>query len=64
MNPELIALVEGLVMGTLTNDKGGLLSFVYSKEWLGSPRAYPLPVSMPLAEEAYADRKVRPWFAS
>lgn len=61
MNPELIAFVEGLVMGTVTNAKGGLLSFVYSNEWLASPRAYPLSVSMPLAEEAYADRKVRPF---
>jgi serine/threonine-protein kinase HipA len=59
MNPELIAFVEGLVMGTVTNAKGGLLSFVYSKEWLGSARAHPLSVSMPLAEETYADRKIR-----
>jgi serine/threonine-protein kinase HipA len=61
MNPELIAFAEGLVMGTVTNGKAGLLSLVYSKEWLESPRAYPLSVSMPLAEEVYADRKVRPF---
>ena len=61
MNPELIAFVEGLVMGTVTNAKGGLLSFVYSKDWLGSSRAYPLSVAMPLAEEIYTDRKVRPF---
>ena len=51
MNQELIAFAEGLVMGTVTNAKGGLLSFTYSQEWLESPRAYPLSVSMPLAEE-------------
>jgi serine/threonine-protein kinase HipA len=61
MKPELIAFAEGLVMGTVTNAKGGVLTFVYSKEWLQFPRAYPLSVSMPLSDEEHGDRKIHPF---
>lgn len=61
MKAELIAFAEGLAMGTVTNAKGGVLTFVYSKEWLQSPRAYPLSVSMPLSDEGHGHRKIQPF---
>jgi hypothetical protein len=39
MTTQLIAVAEGLVMGTVTNAKGGRLTFLYSDEWLTSPGA-------------------------
>ena len=36
-------------MGTVIHGKAGRLTFLYSDEWLASPRAYPLSVSLPLA---------------
>ncbi len=49
MTTNLTAFAEGLVMGTVIHGKGGRLTFLYSDEWLASPRAYPLSVSLPLA---------------
>ena len=36
MTTQLIAFADGLVMGTVTNAKGGRLAFLYSDEWLAS----------------------------
>jgi len=36
-------------MGTVTQAKGGRLTFLYAEEWLASSGAYPLSVSIPLA---------------
>jgi serine/threonine-protein kinase HipA len=58
MKAELIAFAEGLVMGTVTNAKGGVLTFVYSKEWLQFPLAYPLSVSMLLSGAKQGHRKI------
>jgi|ERR1700693_2327895 serine/threonine-protein kinase HipA len=61
MTPQLIAFAEGLVKGTVTNAKGGRLSFLYSDEWLTSPGAYPLSVSMPLSPDEQGHRKIHPF---
>ena len=45
-------------MGTVTHGKGGRLTFLYSDEWLASPRAYPLSVSLPLAPGQQGQRKI------
>jgi serine/threonine-protein kinase HipA len=61
MTTTLIAFAEGVVMGTITHGKGGQLTFLYSDEWLVSPRAYPLSVSIPLAPGQHGQRKIEPF---
>lgn len=61
MTTQLIALADNLVMGMVTNAKGGRLAFLYSNEWLASPGAYPLSVSMPLSPGEQEHRKIHPF---
>jgi len=61
MTTHLTAFADGLVMGTVTQAKGGQLTFSYSEEWLDSPGAYPLSISMPMAPELYGHRKIEPF---
>jgi serine/threonine-protein kinase HipA len=42
---------------------GGRLSFTYAYEYLASPKAKPLSVSLPLREETFGDKHARPFFA-
>jgi serine/threonine-protein kinase HipA len=58
MTTQLIAFADGLVMGMVTNAKGARLSFLYSNDWLASPSAYPLSVSMPLSPDEQEHRKI------
>jgi len=58
MTTNLTAFAEGLAMGTVIHGKGGRLTFLYSDEWLASPRAYPLSVSLPLAPGQQGQRKI------
>jgi serine/threonine-protein kinase HipA len=58
---QLIAFADGLVMGTVTNAKGGRLAFLYSDEWLASVNAFPLSVSMPLSSDEQEHRKILPF---
>ena len=58
MTTNLTAFAEGLVMVTVIHGKGGRLTFLYSDEWLASPRAYPLSVSLPLAPGQQGQRKI------
>jgi serine/threonine-protein kinase HipA len=61
MTTHLVAFAEGIVMGTVTQAKGGRLSFLYSDEWLASPASYPLSVSIPLAPGQQGQRKIEPF---
>src|SRR6266513_2816612 len=61
MNTHLIAFAEDLVMGTVTQAKGGRLTFLYADEWLASSGAYPLSVSIPLAPGQQGQRKIEPF---
>ena len=45
-------------MGTVTHGKGGRLTFLYSDQWLASPSAYPLSVSIPLVPGQHGQRKI------
>lgn len=58
MTTHLIAFADGLIMGTVTQVKGGRLTFLYSDEWLASPNAYPLSVSIPLTPGQQGQRKI------
>src|ERR1700730_5961996 len=61
MTNHLIAFAEGLTMGTVTYGKNGRLAFAYSGEWLASPTAYPLSVSIPLATGRQGQSKIEPF---
>ncbi|PYU18198.1 MAG: type II toxin-antitoxin system HipA family toxin [Acidobacteria bacterium] len=61
MTTHLVAFAEGLVMGTVTQSKGGRLTFLYSDQWLASSGAYPLSVSIPLAPGQQGQRKIEPF---
>lgn len=65
MATELLAVVEGEVMGRVVEAaRGGTLSFQYESSWLDKPDAFPLSVSMPLAEVVYRQRIIRPFLAN
>jgi serine/threonine-protein kinase HipA len=61
MTIHLIAFADGLVMGSVTQAKGGQLTFSYSQDWLDSQAAYPLSISMPLATDIHGHRKIEPF---
>lgn len=61
MTTHLIAFAESMVMGTVTQAKGGRLTFLYSDEWLASHTSYPLSVSIPLAPDQQGHRKIEPF---
>lgn len=53
----------GIVIGILesTNDRG--IVFRYSQEYLTSPNARPLSVSLPLRKDEYSQAEAMPFFA-
>jgi len=61
MTDHLIAFADGLIMGTVTHGKNSQLAFLYSDDWLASPMAYPLSVSIPLAPGQHGHRKIEPF---
>src|SRR5580704_8337384 len=61
MTTKLVAFADGLVMGMVTNAKGARLSFLYSEDWLASPNAYPLSVSMPLSPDEHGHLRIHPF---
>lgn len=54
---QMYVLLEGNVAGTLAQDDSGQLSFSYAKDYNGVP----LSLSMPIRNEAYADKQMRPF---
>lgn len=58
---ELLAVIEGQVIGRLRVDRAGRLSFAYEDVWLTTEAAHPLSVSMPLARIEYPQRTVLPY---
>lgn len=55
----LIALLDGVVVGTLTRaPKTAALGFSYERAWRNNPNAYPLTPTMPLVRETYAHEPV------
>ncbi|HLJ87476.1 MAG TPA: type II toxin-antitoxin system HipA family toxin [Candidatus Angelobacter sp.] len=58
MTDRLIALLGGAEMGQVLRDRSGRLSFHYNKDWQGSPDAYPLSLSMPLALSEHGHSKI------
>lgn len=63
MTSELLAVIEGVVMGRVIEQTkgGGTLSFQYEHSWLALNQAFQLSVSMPLSEAPYKHRVIRPF---
>ena len=57
MSETLLVLADGQRMGQV-EAKGRRLNFVYDSEWMASPRAYPLSLSMPLVVPEHGHRVV------
>lgn len=56
---ELAVLIGRSLVGTMTQDDRGRLSFVYSSEYAGPA----LSLSMPISNASYGDKRVRPFLA-
>jgi serine/threonine-protein kinase HipA len=61
MTEQLIAYADGLTMGAVTRGKNARLAFTYTEEWIASPAAYPLSVSIPLTLDTQGRRKIEPF---
>ena len=55
---ELIAILEGRAMGTLSTDRFGHARFDYEESWRDSPDAIPMSLSLPLASTTHSWRTV------
>jgi serine/threonine-protein kinase HipA len=51
------------IVGQLTENQHGELSFVYGPAWLADPDTPPLSASLPKREKAFTKRECRPFFA-
>ncbi len=58
---ELMVLLAGEVIGTVSQDARGDLRLVYAPEWRNRSDSYPLSLSMPLATRTHGDDAVRPY---
>ena len=58
---ELLAVIEGEVIGRLVADRAGRIAFTYDEKWLEAERAHSLSISMPLAKIVYPQRAVLPY---
>lgn len=57
----LVALLGGRVVGQVEQSLQGKLRFTYDQAWRDWPGAYPLSISMPIAQREHGDEKVRPY---
>jgi serine/threonine-protein kinase HipA len=57
--PRLVALLNGLPVGTVFQMGNGRLVFRYEEKWRLSQGAYPLSLSMPLTAKEHGDRATR-----
>ena len=62
LRAELFAYMNGEKVGKLTRAASGRLEFSYDTSWLESSSGRPLSLSMPLAEQVYADDRVENYF--
>jgi serine/threonine-protein kinase HipA len=52
------------LVGALSSNPQGRLSFTYDEAWLGSPRAVPISISLPLGAEPFSDGPGHTFFAN
>lgn len=58
---ELLAVIEGEVIGRVTADRASRITFAYDDEWLKTEGAHSLSVSLKLARIIYQQRVVAPY---
>ncbi|MDB4947752.1 MAG: type toxin-antitoxin system HipA family toxin [Gemmatimonadetes bacterium] len=58
---ELVALLDGSLVGHVRQDLRGRLGFSYDDGWRELRGAYPLSLSMPLARREHPDAVIRPY---
>jgi serine/threonine-protein kinase HipA len=58
---ELAVLINDHVIGQVNQSNSGRFEFNYQDDWLGSPSAIPLSLSMPLSNPDHADNAIRPY---
>ena len=61
MTKELVAILEGRKMGSVTRDQRGKLSFTYTEQWRAAPDSFPISISMPLALAEHGNAKINPF---
>lgn len=61
MSEELDVYLDGVPVGTLTQNRHGALAFSYDEEYRASPAATPLSLSMPLSSGSHGNRVARAW---
>lgn len=59
MQQELAVLLNGVVSGTVVQDSRGRMAFTYAPDWQESGVAYPLSLSVPLAQPTHGDEVIR-----
>jgi serine/threonine-protein kinase HipA len=60
-DPELLVLLNGTHVGTVTHGRKGDLTFRYEQSWRDHESSYPLSLSMPMPLEEHSDAVVRPF---
>lgn len=60
---QLVVLLGGHRVGTVTMDATGRLALAYDPEWLTDPRAIPVSLSMPLVQRAHDDGPTRAYLS-
>jgi serine/threonine-protein kinase HipA len=58
MTSELIAILDGQIVGRVTSSTRARLTFIYDEKWRSAPNAYPLSISMPLALTEHPHRVI------
>lgn len=53
--------LAGRFVGTI-EESDGQVTFTYSPEWLDTPNAVPVSLTLPLREEPYVSRGLHPFF--
>lgn len=61
-NRTLSVLMNGILIGALEKATKGGMTFVYNQQWLNTPDARPISLSLPLVEQAFAGDVVYNFF--
>lgn len=63
MKKTLDVYLYNKLVGKLSQDIHGQMTFVYTEEWLSNPSSIPLSYSLPLQKEIFRQKQCRPYFA-
>lgn len=58
---ELVVILQDREVGRVSRDRHGRSVFTYADDWRRAPQAYPLSLSMPLAQREHDHRRVEPY---